>query len=289
MNLALYFLSILALSQAAVITRWSESSIEVLGVWRLLASVLILRMLFIPRDFFKFPLKPQALHGIVAGVFLYLHFWTYFYAAQNTSIANTVILFCLNPVTTSVFSWFVLRDRISAPVVVSYLFGLSSVVVLFLPQLSSSLKTINLADLCALVSAVFYSIYIIAGKKGQETIPSAQLTSLTFFVAAACFLIHLVFVGRADSLMQISNRGWVAVILLTIVPTLLGHALFLRLTHVLNIHWMSAGKLLEPPFAAVSAYWLFAQTPSPSAVAAFLLLIPALVCLLWARTKADAA
>lgn len=284
MNYWLYFLSIFALSQASILTRWSQASIEVLGFWRLLIAVGLLRLLYMPREFFSLPRKLKVgLYVLVSGIFLYLHFWTFFYAAQNTSIANTAILFCLNPLTTSAVAWLFLKDKITVKIGLSFVFGLCSVVVLFLPHVQGSDGN-RFADLCALVSALFYSIYIVAGKKGQlENISGAQFTSLTFLVAALLFLVHVLFTAGPAPLVELSGRAWVAIALLTLVPTLLGHALFLKLSRTLNINWMSTGKLFEPPLAALGAFVVFHQAPSITAVFSFLFLIPALVLLLLAK------
>lgn len=289
-NYWLYFISIFALSQASVITRWSQSSIEVLGFWRLLFSVILLRLLFMPREFFKGPQKLKVmLYVLGAGVFLYLHFWTFFYAAQNTSIANTTLLFCLNPVTTSLVAWFFLKDRLTWKVLLSYAFGLMAVVTLFVPYLGPSPGNASgnsWADLSALISAVFYSVYIVMGKRGQqENVSGPQFTSLTFLVAGFLFLIHVSFFLEPEMLLSLSSRGWMAVGLLTLLPTLLGHALFLILSRKLNINWMSAGKLFEPPLAAVSAFLVFSQTPTSTALVSFVFLVPSLVFLVFSKNK----
>jgi drug/metabolite transporter (DMT)-like permease len=281
-NYWLYFLSILALSQASILTRWSEASIEVLGFWRLLIAVVVLRALFLRRQFFTYPKKLKVgLYVLLAGTFLYAHFWTFFYAAQNTSIANTVLLFCLNPLTTSAVAWIFLKDRVSWKIALSFLFGMCSVVILFWPHLTGG-EGGTFADLCALISALFYSIYIVAAKKGQVAghVSGPQFSSLTFVVAAILFFIHVTVTMGAPALMELSSRAWIAVALLTLIPTLLGHALFLVLSRTLNINWMSTGKLLEPPLAALSAYFIFHQSPSTTALLSFLFLVPALILLL---------
>jgi len=257
-----------------------------LGFWRLILASLLLRLFFLKGDFFKIPNNIKLYFNIlVSGVFLYLHFWTFFYAAQNTSIASTVILFCLNPLSTSLLAWGLLKEKITSKTVLSYLFGLSSVVILFWPHFSGEGASHGMADSCALISALFYSIYVVFGKKGQISgeISSTDFSSLTFLVAGILFLLHELIIGSPGGLIHLNSKAIIALILLTLIPTLLGHALFLKLTKVLNINWMSAGKLLEPPLASVSAFLLFQQTPSVTALGAFLLLIPALIFLVWAK------
>ncbi len=163
----------------------------------------------------------------------------------------------------------------------SFVLGLGSVILLFYPHLKNGWSE-SFADVCALISALFYSVYVVTGKKGQLEcqVTGAQFTSLTFLVAGSLFLIHSLQSYGGDALISQTPKVWGAIVLLTLIPTLLGHALFLKLTPVLNINWMSAGKLLEAPMAAVSAFIVFQQAPSSTAFLSFAFLIPALILLL---------
>ncbi|MCC6137822.1 MAG: EamA family transporter, partial [Bdellovibrionaceae bacterium] len=101
----LYLLSIFSLAQSAVITKWSALSIAQLGFWRLCVAAIVVRAIFSLKSFWYLPKKPKAiLYIFLCGVSLYFHFYLYFFAAKNTSVAHTLVLFSLNPIFTGLIS-----------------------------------------------------------------------------------------------------------------------------------------------------------------------------------------
>jgi drug/metabolite transporter, DME family len=267
---SLYLLSIFSLAQSAVITRWSELSIGQLGFWRLCIAAVVLRLIFSIKTFWYLPRKPKViLYIVLSGLGLYLHFFCYFFAAKNTTVANTLILFSLNPLFTGLLSRWMIKEAFPPSVAGSFVFGLLSVMTLVYPIISID-KTMNWGDMAALFSGLTYSLYILAAKKAQTMEDSNQVISWSFMVAAIAFLLQMI-VG-AEPVGVASQNGVISLALLIIFPTLLGHAVFLFLTKKLNINWMSVGKLAEPPIATLVAFMVLGQVPQWYVYVAFMFL-----------------
>ncbi len=114
-HLLIYFISIFCLSQSALWVKWTHAPIETLGFWRLGLAFVILFLYFRPKDFLrKQPFHMRSLvFAILAGVFFFAHLWTYKYAALNTRIANSMIIFSTNPIYTALASVLFFREKIS--------------------------------------------------------------------------------------------------------------------------------------------------------------------------------
>lgn len=272
----LYLLSIFSLAQSAVITRWSELSIGQLGFWRLALAAIVLRLVFSLKAFWHLPKKPKALLYIsLSGVSLYFHFYLYFYAAKNTSVAHTLLLFSLNPLFTGLLARWALKETFSLSVGWSFFFGLLSVGALVYPMLFvDAVSEINWGDVAALASGATYSTYIVWAKQAQQHEDSRQVISWSFLVAACGFLLQILW--TQGPLLVNSANGFLSLALLVIFPTLLGHAVFLVLSKHLNINWMSVGKLAEPPIATLMAFLVLGQVPEMRVYVAFALLAIAL-------------
>lgn len=267
---SLYLLSIFSLAQSAVITRWSELTIGQLGFWRLCIAAIVLRLIFSLKTFWHLPQKPKVmLYIVLSGVGLYFHFYLYFYAAKNTSVANTLILFSLNPIFTGLISRWTLKESFPPSAVGSFVFGILSVVTLVYPMLAID-GTMNWGDMAALASGLTYSLYIVAAKQAQTMEDSKQVISWSFAVAALAFLMQICIFS--EPLAVHSQNGILSLALLIIFPTLLGHAIFLLLTKKLNINWMSVGKLAEPPLATAVAFVVLGQVPEWQVYVAFVFL-----------------
>lgn len=279
--LYLYLLCIFSLSQSAVITRWSDLSIQQLGFWRLLIAALIVRVVFCRRSFFQLPVNAkEVLYVFICGVALYLHFYSYFYAAKTTLVAHTLLLFSLNPLFTGLISRFVLHEVFPTRAVYSFAFGFLALVVMVAPTFFDPSHQFGLGEVAALFSAGAYALYVVLGKKIQKDgMLPGQLISSAFLVASFSFFIQMV--GADLPVLFSSQRSVVSLMLLVLFPTLLGHASFLYLARRLNINWMSVGKLAEPPLAALSAFVIFGQVPTFYTYVAFAMLAVSLYFLLY--------
>lgn len=193
---------------------------------------------------------------LASGFFFFIHLWTFFYAAQKTSIANTMILFSLNPLFTAVGAFWLFGEKVTKRLFWAYAFAFLGLLALVYPKIQIENQSIS-GDLMALLSGALVSGYILAGKKVRTTITNVTYSFYLYAIVAVCFginaaLLKIPFTGYPD-------QTWLAILGLVVIPTFLGHSLFMYLVNFMNINLMTCGKLIEPAMSSLVAYLLFQE------------------------------
>jgi drug/metabolite transporter (DMT)-like permease len=274
----LYFLALFSLSTSSTLAKVNHMPVEVLGFWRLSIAAGMLGVWLISKRIFTTP-RPETGSPVrsrqrswgwifLAGFFFFLHLATYKYAAKNTTISNTMILFASNPIWASIGAALFFQERITRRLVLAYVISLIGIYILMHKQIQFSPEGVQ-GDISALLSALFYSLYMLAGKKARLQVKNTVFSFFQYAICAAFFgitvlALHANFTGYESS-------SWLAVLGLVLLPTFLGHFSMTYLVKFMDINIMSCGKLLEPVFAAVIAYFVFSETLQLEAWIAFIL------------------
>lgn len=213
---------------------------------------------------------------LITGVLFFFHLWSYFYAAQNTKIANCMILFATNPLYTAIGSFVFFKEKLTINVLIAY--GLAFFGIYFLVSNTVSFNPENLkGEVSALISAFFYSAYTLSSKHSRTRLDNSDFSIGIYFVCGLCFLILANI--QSTQLIDYPQHTWIGILGTILIPTLLGHALFTYLMNYLNINWMSCGKLLEPGLSAMMAFFIFNEKISSSTQIAFLFTTLAVIVL----------
>jgi drug/metabolite transporter (DMT)-like permease len=279
-NLALYFTALLSLSMSANIVKISEGPITVFGFWRLVFAFIVVLPMAIGPGQLKKHLKEDRKDlyvAILSGLLFWGHLWTFFYASKNTSIAHTMIIYSTHPLFSALGAYFWFQEKITLRLIIAYILAALGVTVLVQPHLQLNHSGLLSGDLAALCSAALFSGYILSGKKSRQKLSNYTFSSIIYIVAAICFALmvntqNLPWTGYANSF-------WVGIFLSTLFPTLLGHALFTYLMNFMNVNTMTLGKLIEPVFASIAAYFLFNEQLTSFTFVAFVLISLALLVL----------
>jgi drug/metabolite transporter (DMT)-like permease len=251
------FIGLLAASQSGNIIRIGDAHFVAIAAWRLLfASVLI--GLFAGRGFLLLKKLSGREIGLLffAGIALCLHFFTWIGAVQHTSVANAAMVFSINPIFCTLGAHFFFKERFTKKLALSIALGLTGAAVIC--GTDFSIKGDNLkGDLPALISALFFAVYFLIGKRMQQTLPTdvyvstlCGIASLLSFAAMPVFGIDAV---------HFSTRNWMCFALMALIPTMIGHtALNYSLRHI-DAGRVSASTLLEPLFAGLVALAVYGE------------------------------
>ncbi len=265
----LYFIAILSLSQAANLTRWAHAPVSFIGFWRMFLASLIIGVAFMQQkgwlEINKIN-KKQKILVFFSGFFLLIHFYTYFYAAQNTKIANCMIIFALNPLFIAGATIWLLKEKITWQLILAYI--LAAIGIFQLVAGNIQFKSTSWAgDLSAFISAIFFAGYIVTGRMLRPHMSNISYTFSIYMIATAGFALLALTQNSLSP--SYPTTTWIAIAGLVLGPTLLGHFLFSYLMKHLNINFMSCGKLAEPILASFLALLIFHETIEPKAYAAF--------------------
>ena len=265
----LFVFCIIVLSQAPTLVRFADASGLATCFWRLLfAAVLIAPLALRParlaalRSLSKADLRQL----LLSGFFLFAHLYFFFRAVQETSIATATILYSISPVTTAIGAYLLFRERVTLHLAASCLLGLAGVAVLFGENLVSGGLAGGRAgvaasplwgDLWAILAAVFFSCYILTGKRVRLKLANS-LFAFAIYLQTAVYAMLAMIVLRVP-FTGYSGRTWLAFLAMAALPTLLGHAIFTYCLNFLNVNFMSCMTLVEPLLSAAAAAWLFGE------------------------------
>ncbi len=288
-NSLLYVLSIFSLSQAANLVRLADAPALMIGFWRLLFSAAILLPFLIWTSHQQRDQKTTMTQSLfsakffgftaLSALFFFGHLWTFFLAAQMTSIANCMILFCLNPLFTAFISSKFLGVDLPKKLYFAYPIAFAGLVVLLWQDLGEQTVTSShgAGDLFAILSGTLYSGYILSSMHVRKTTSNIQFATVMYALTSLLFLIFC-FLYRVP-LINYPSITWLAILGNVLIPTLLGHFLFTYLVRFLNVNLMSCGKLIEPAFSSLVAFYVFQEKLKPGIYLAFFLTSTSLLIL----------
>lgn len=215
----------------------------------------------------------------MSALFFFGHLWTFFLAAQKTSIANCMILFCLNPLFTAFVSSKFLNVELPKKIYFAYPIALTGLVILLWQDLGEHALTSNhgWGDLYAILSGILYSGYILSSMHVRKSTSNIQFATVMYALTSILFLLFCMI--YQVPLINYPAITWAAILGNVLIPTLLGHFLFTYLVQFLNVNLMSCGKLIEPAFSSLVAFLIFQEKLKPGIYLAFLLTSTSLLIL----------
>lgn len=280
----LYFLALVSLSTSANWAKLNQMPAEVLGFWRLFLSALILILFQAYRNHLpRLSLNRKNSWVFISGFFFFLHLWTYKYAAKHAPISNMMLLFASNPIWASIGGRLFFKEPIYPRVYYAYILALTGVIFLVSHSLSFNPEE-TYGNLMALGSAVFYSCYMLTGKKARELHSNEIYSTYQYFMCAMLFLIVILF-NHQPLIEGYGPISWVAVGGLILFPTFLGHFLLTYLVKTMNMAILSCGKLIEPIIGGLIAFLVFQETLSASFFISFFLTTLSILILFWPQIK----
>lgn len=265
----LYFLALFCLSTSSSWTKLNQMPVEVIGFYRLIIAATVVGLwtfLIKKNNLPKF--NKKFLWVILSGFFFFLHLWSYKFAAKNTTISNTMILFQTTPIWSTMGGVLFFSEKITRRLVLSYVMALSGILILFGQNADFSSLTFY-GDISALASGLLYSAYMLAGKQARLFYDNNIYATFQYLICGTLFLILTLVFTRP--LIGYSGISWFSIVGQVLLPTLLGHFLFTYLVKYMNLGFMTCGKLIEPIFAAIIAYFIFQEQLKPATWVAFLL------------------
>lgn len=276
-HILLYFIALLSLSTSSSLAKLNQMPVEVLGFWRLTIAATLLGLWVFVVKRTPFPKLEKRLWWLaLSGAFFFGHLWTYKYAAKNTSIANTMILFATTPVWSTFGSVLLFKEKLTVRLISAYILAALAVFILLYNQLHFHGANAN-GDISALISALFYALFMLSGKRSRAEYPHLIVSNIQYLVCA--FLFLMVTLSTGSNFTGYGNLSWASVICQVLIPTFLGHFLFTYLVQFMNLGVMTCGKLVEPIFGAIIAYLVFKENLTTEAFIAFGLISVSLIVL----------
>jgi drug/metabolite transporter (DMT)-like permease len=259
-------------SFSSILVRLSQQPPLVIATYRLGFSVLFLLPAFIrgSRAAGDRAGRGDFLLCAASGLFLALHFYTYFLSLSLTTVAASTVLVNIHPVIIVISSFLILKERIAKRTLLFIGVTFVGSFVIALGDYSPA-KQSFIGDGMAFLGALFVSGYLLIGRVVRRRM-ALPLYTFTVYGSSTIILLLLDAVTRT-ALFPLTFREILIFLALALFCTILGHTLFNWALRYVEPAFVSTAVLGEPVVASVLALLLFGETPPVSTLVGGLLVI----------------
>ncbi len=269
--------AILAVSTASIFIRFAqrEAPSLVIAALRLTFASLMLSPLALTRgraELRRLTRRELAL-GLLAGVFLAVHFATWISSLEYTSIASSVVLVSTGPLWVALLSPLFLREPLTRPVLFGMLLALAGGTIIGLsdsctiqggltcPPLSEFVQGEAFwGNFLALAGAWAVAGYLMIGRSLRAKTSLVPYIFLVYSIAALVLSSMMFVAGQRPTGFTPLTYVWIA--LLALIPQLIGHSTYNWALRYLPAALVSITTLGEPIGSAILAYFILQEAPS---------------------------
>lgn len=254
-------LAALAASSSAIFVRAINADAIAIGFYRLtfaLPFFAVAAFVWNRKELFAITGK-QLIGCAFGGLFLAAHFFTWFTAIENTTVASAVVICSTHPIIILAITVGLLKEKTSWKAVLGVLIALTGAAIITGGDYSFSGDAI-FGDIMAFLGAVFLALYFLVGRKMRKDI---NATVYVFLVFAACWIafgIGMMLTGTPFT--GYSKMDYVYLFAMAMVCQIGAHAVFnWCLGHVSPLY-ISTIETGEAIFASVLAVIFCAEIPT---------------------------
>ena len=254
--------SIVAVSTASLLIRWSSAPPLAIASYRLLFATLILLPFYIRsggiRKLRESPRK-DVLTLMAVGVVLALHFASWITSLSLTSVASSVIFVHADPIFVAAVSHFVFKERINRGTLLGIVVAFAGATIIAIGD--AGIGEANLyGDLLALLGAVMLGIYILAGRRLRQSLDLVSYVTPVYAASAVVLILGSVVTGTR--LAPFPPREYILFIALAVVPMIFGHTVYNWALRYVEASVVSISLLGEPVGATILAFLFLNEAPS---------------------------
>ncbi len=204
------------------------------------------------------------------AILLGLHWVSYFYALQLSTVALGMLSLFTYPLITALLEPLILKvpfNKRHLPMTIIALIG----VFLLIPEFSFE-NNHTVGILFGFASAIFYSVRNILLKKKISAIGGTQLMYYQLLIIAV-LLWPVFFLYPIDLKQDIVLNNWQPLLILGMVTTAVGHTLFVRSLANFSVTTVSILSNLTPLFGIILGFLILHEQPKGNAIAGGLIIL----------------
>lgn len=203
--------------------------------------------------------RREVILSAASGVFLALHFVSWFTSLKYTSIASSVVLVTTQPLFVVLGSFVFFKERVSRKALYGVLLAFAGSLVIGATDFQLGGRAF-IGDLYALFAAVMVSGYLLLGRRLRGNVGLAGYTFVTYG-ASSLVLIATVLASQLP-FYPYPERDWLVFGALALVCTVLGHTVFNWVLRYVPASVVSVSVLGEPLGAILWAAVFFGENPT---------------------------
>jgi len=259
---AVVLVACLAASTAPIFIRMSgEMPALAIGFYRLLIAmpVFLFPVLTTHRDKLRAVTTPRLWYCVLSGFFLFLHFFTWNLSIAKTTIASASVISSLHPIIIVVLSALFFQEKTRGKVIIGVVLALIGSAIITGGDYSFS-KEALFGDFLAFLAGFFMALYLMAGRRLRPHIHSTVYMFLVFGSALVFFAIAMV--GTGDAFVGYATSTWLSILALGIINQIFVHGVFNWSLGYVSPLYVSTSQTGIVVFAAIMAFFLFAEIPT---------------------------
>lgn len=204
--------------------------------------------------------KKSLVGAAVAGVFLFVHFFSWFNAVKMTNITSAAIFASLHPLVVLFISIAIYKRKIGVKPIVGIVVALiGAAMTAGFDYANLSMEHFN-GDMLAIITGICMGLFYAIGDKVRGKVDGAVYVLILFTSCWACFLIAMLASGT--SFFDYPQKDWLLLVVMTLTCQIGCHALNnLCLGHADSVY-VSSWSSSETVFATFFAWIMIGQVPT---------------------------
>ena len=254
-------LGVMGVSLSPIFVRFSTAPSMVLVLYRVTFATLLLTpyVLWRHRDELKTMERKALLLCLLAGVFLGLHFTSYFESLRRTAIAPAAVLVNTEAIFVTIGTVLFMKAKLSKKAWLAVLLTFVGSVIVAMADAGSGGGAL-LGNLLALAGAIFGAVYTMLGTVCRKGGISTMVYSWFLYGSAA--LTVLIFVlASGTAPLGYEPVNFLTTLGMAVCCTIGGHSIYSWGLKFLPASFVASAKMMEPVFASVWGFFLFSETP----------------------------
>jgi drug/metabolite transporter (DMT)-like permease len=279
---------VFAVSFSALFVRLCSAPALIIATYRLLFTFLLLVPLSLVDRFqgVRAMNRRQICLAAASGIFLALHFVTWFTSLKYTSVASSVVIVTTQPVFVVIGSYLFFREKVSRLAMLGGALALSGSFVIGAGDFRVGMQAF-IGDLLALAAAVFVSGYLLIGRRLRGNVELTGYTFVTYGVSSLV-LVAASLLARVP-FYPYPAADWLLFLALAAICTVLGHTVFNWVLRYVQASVVAVSILGEPIGAILWASLFLGETPTLRQVAGAALIFSGLFIFTRVAARAPAA
>lgn len=251
-------IGITAVSFASILIRWCPAPALSIAFYRLLFASLFFGMFTGRQALREWRAMPSRIFGlgVISGVALAAHFAAWITSLFYTSVASSVVLVSTSPIFVALGTRFILREQTRPLLFVGLAIAMIGAAIIAIADADGGRDSLW-GDLLALVGAVSFSVYFLAGRILRRQLSTPAYVVMSYSIGAITLCL-----GTLVLQAPLSGFSWQVVgmfVLIALVPQAIGHTSFNWALKHLSAPTVSVLMLGEPIGASILAYVLLGE------------------------------
>lgn len=236
-----------------------------IGFFRLSVAVPVfgIPVLLNSRDTLKAMSKKDWLYSILAGIFLFGHFFTWYNAVKLTTVSSAAVLASLHPLVVIFCTVFIFKRRVTARQIVAILIAIGGAAIIAFTDASIGSQTVAnpvLGNIFAFCSGICMGIYFQFGNEARQNVPGPTYVFICFLFCWISFAVGMIATGTP--VLGYPVMDYVYMLCVTIICQIGTHAVFNLCLGRVDSLFVSTWETGDGLFSTILALICLAQFPS---------------------------